>query len=400
MKRLLRKADNKMNIVYAQEEFPKQVTKTIFLAGPTPREESVPSWRPEALKVLEAAGYDGTVFVPEPRDNKWEKDYDKQVEWERKCLDACDCIVFWIPRILDTMPGFTTNVEFGLYCASGKVVAGAPEDAAKNKYLIDLAGKESIKWEISIESVIRNAVAMVGQGAERKDAECLVPQLVWNTETFQNWYKAQTKVGNVLENAKVKYVFIMPKARLVFLWICHVEVFIKAENRSKINEFVLSRTDMSSVVMYSQGEWLLDTKIVLVKEFRSPVANSEGFVYELPGGSSNSKKPPLEVAASEVHEETGFKVSSDRLKYFGVRQAAATLSAHKIHLYSLELTEEEVKELEATKGQVHGVETDSERTYTEVKTLGEILGSDLLDWNNMGMIMTAIPKYGKGKEEK
>lgn len=397
MKRLLRKADNKMNIVYALEDFPKQVTKTIFLAGPTPRDNAVASWRPDAIKQLEQLGYDGTVFIPEPRDNKWAKDYTAQVDWERKCLDAADCIVFWIPRELETMPAFTTNTEFGLYCKSGKVVAGAPEDAPKNTYLIDLATKENIPWSKSLEETLKSALTIIGQGAERKDGECLVPQLVWNHETFQNWYQAQKAVGNVLQNAQVKYVFIMPKAKLLFLWICHVEVFIKSENRVKSNEFVLSRTDISSVVMYYPGSTLMDAKIVLVKEFRSPVVNSEEFVYEVPGGSSNSKKPPLQVAASEVEEEVGFKVDQSRLTDLGIRQAAATLSAHRIQAYGLRLTEDELKQIEDTVGEVHGVEEDTERTYTEIKTLGEIIDSNLLDWNNIGMIMIAIGGFKNAK---
>lgn len=39
--------------------------KSIFLAGPTPREEKVASWRVAAVKKLEELGFDGVVFVPE-----------------------------------------------------------------------------------------------------------------------------------------------------------------------------------------------------------------------------------------------------------------------------------------------------------------------------------------------
>lgn len=69
MKRLLKKA-NKMQIVYAQEKYPHELTlsKSIFIAGPTPRDESTKSWRPEAIKYLEDIGYDGTVYIPEARD--------------------------------------------------------------------------------------------------------------------------------------------------------------------------------------------------------------------------------------------------------------------------------------------------------------------------------------------
>jgi 8-oxo-dGTP pyrophosphatase MutT (NUDIX family)/nucleoside 2-deoxyribosyltransferase len=386
----MRKVANNMQVIYAQEEFPKKFTKSIFLAGPTPRDENIQSWRTEALDILQKLNYDGVVFVPEPRDSKWEKEYDKQVDWERKCLDAADCIVFWIPRDLETMPAFTTNVEFGLYLSSGKIVAGAPKDAPKNTYLQYTASKSDIAWKETLEDTLKETINFLGEGSPRIDGECFVPLIVWNTEMFQKWYKSQKEVGNKLVNANVKYLFKMPKAKIVFLWICQVEVWIKAEDRIKSNEFVLSRTDMSSVVLYYPNENLMDTKIVLVKEFRSPVVNAESFVYEIPGGSSNSKKPPLEVATSEVNEEVGVEIDSSRLKEIKTRQAVATLSAHQIHSYALELTEEELKQVEEETKKTHGVAEDTELTYVEIKTLGEILDSDTVDWTNIGMIMSAL----------
>ena len=80
----------------------------------------------------------------------------------------------------------------------------------------------------------------------------------------------------------------MPKVRLLFLQLCHVEAFIKSENRIKSNEFVLSRSDISYVVMYYPDETLIDTYIVLVKESRSLCDNDECIVYELPSSSFNS----------------------------------------------------------------------------------------------------------------
>ena len=232
---------------------------------------------------------------------------------------------------------------------------------------------------------------MIGEGADRKDGECLVPLIIWQHESFQNWYKSQTAVGNELRGLKPEYVFIMPKARLLFLWICHVEVYIKAEDRMKTNEFVLSRTNLSTVLMYYPAETIQETKVLLIKEFRSPVSNSEEFVYELPGGSSNESKPADEVAVTEVFEETGLKIDGSRLIDLGSRQACATLSAHKIFAYALELKEEEINDIESKIGEAHGnFEDDSELTYIEVKTVQEILDGNLVDWNNIGIILNGI----------
>lgn len=109
--------------------------KSIFLAGPTPRGKEVASWRVEAVKKLEELGFDGVVFVPEystwiPKDN-----YVNQANWEREALTEATIILFWIPRSLPDMPGFSTNVEFGYWLHSKKVIYGRPDGAPKTRYL-------------------------------------------------------------------------------------------------------------------------------------------------------------------------------------------------------------------------------------------------------------------------
>jgi len=124
-----------MKLIYAQQP----LEKSIFLAGPTPRSPDVPSWRPEAIEILKNLGYDGTVFIPEDPTGKWESNYDNQIYWEWEALNQATVVVFWVPRELETLPGFTTNVEFGLMVASSKVLLGSPIDAPKMKYLDMLA---------------------------------------------------------------------------------------------------------------------------------------------------------------------------------------------------------------------------------------------------------------------
>lgn len=113
--------------------------RSIFLAGPTPRDDRTPSWRPEALAILQEKGFDGTVFVPEHETWASHDDYDAQVKWEIEALNRSTAIVFWVPRVLGTMPAFTTNVEFGMYLKSGRAVLGYPEGAPKMAYLKSVA---------------------------------------------------------------------------------------------------------------------------------------------------------------------------------------------------------------------------------------------------------------------
>jgi len=109
--------------------------KSIFLAGPTPRSLSVKSWRPEALEILEELNYDGQVIVPERKVKQEHIDYITQVEWENYGTENCKILVFWIPRNIETMPAFTTNVEFGRYADSLRTFYGRPDGSPKNRYL-------------------------------------------------------------------------------------------------------------------------------------------------------------------------------------------------------------------------------------------------------------------------
>ena len=123
-----------MIVNYSDEKIIKG-EKSIFLAGPTPRDKDTISWRVDAVKILEKLGFDGVVYVPEYSSWKPKTDYVDQAMWERVGLSNATIIVFWIPRHLPDMPAFTTNVEFGYWLHSGKVIYGRPNNAEKIKYL-------------------------------------------------------------------------------------------------------------------------------------------------------------------------------------------------------------------------------------------------------------------------
>ena len=108
---------------------------SIFLAGPTPRSDDVPSWRPEALKILESMDFNGQVLIPENEGGGVKNDYMDQVEWEFWGLENCGCICIWVPRDMKTMPALTTNIEFGRYVGLGRVHYGRPDGAPHTSYL-------------------------------------------------------------------------------------------------------------------------------------------------------------------------------------------------------------------------------------------------------------------------
>jgi nucleoside 2-deoxyribosyltransferase len=145
-----------MQTVFTLEALPK----SIFLAGPTPRDLEVLSWRPEALRLLEQLGFEGQVFVPEASNWAPHDHYDDQIHWEWEALNLATVVVFWVPRDLNTLPAFTTNVEFGLLAQSGKLVLGFPQDAPKMRYLEKLAERFSTPVFHSIEDTLKAALAV------------------------------------------------------------------------------------------------------------------------------------------------------------------------------------------------------------------------------------------------
>ena len=396
-------------IVYAKEAFPDSCERTIFLAGPTPRGEG-DGWRQDAIDLFRSKGYDGDLYSPEPRDGKWGGDYIDQVEWEDEGLHRADCILFWVPRDMkgdkffgtdddpQPMPALTTNDEWGFWKDSGKVVWGRPGGADSVRYQEHYAKLFGVSNGVTFEQTVDRALEMVGEGARREGGATQVPLYIWKKPEFQAWYKALKAAGNRLDGCRVSWAFRVPPPAFdppgppkgLFLYALHVNVHIGSENRNKTNEIVLFRPDISAVIMWAKGSPWTESQIVIVKEFRVPVRNEAGFVYELPGGSSAKVgEDPRTVAAHEVEEETGLKIDPERLIWHKSRQLASTLSAHVSTVFSVSLTQEELAQLDADTG-THGVEADTERTYVEVWPVSKIFENQLLDWSCLGMILSVI----------
>ncbi len=145
---------------FVPDALPTDDLPSIFLAGPTPRDrQKASTWRGHALRLL--ADFEGHVFVPETEDWGWHGDWAEQVEWEEAALKHATVIVFWVPRDLETMPGFTTNIEFGRWMDSGKVVFGAPLKATKTGYMRYYCDKLGIPVADDLAGTLKLAVQMM-----------------------------------------------------------------------------------------------------------------------------------------------------------------------------------------------------------------------------------------------
>lgn len=156
-----------MKIIYAGEKIHKSKF-SVFLAGPTPREISVKSWRPEFIESLKTKGFKGSVIAPENRVLGSPYDFDKQVPWEVEGLTKADLVIFWIPRKLDTMPAFTTNIEFGEFMHSDKIAVGFPPESVNNRYI----GKRCEMHDIPLFHTMDELVSYVYEKEFKKINEC------------------------------------------------------------------------------------------------------------------------------------------------------------------------------------------------------------------------------------
>lgn len=387
----------KFDIVFSDQSIPKKITKSIFLAGPSPRTKDINDWRHDALSLFEKNKFDGTIFIPVPKERFYGKDdspdwtYDNQVEWECKARNVSDIILFWIPRdIKNGMPAFTTNIEFGEDIHSGKIIYGRPDNAEKCRYLdkriVEI--KENVFNDLN--ELIQYGITKLGKGSIRIDGEVNVPLFIWNTEQFQSWYSSVKLNGNKLIDAKLLHHAKFSNGYL-FSFILWVNIWIEKEQRFKPNEFVFSRKDISVILPYYKEN--NETYFVAVKEFRSPVRNNSGLVYELPGGSS--LKPGVDHiinAQHELSEEIGLHVDDvSRFQYVDTKQLCATLSSQVSSLFKIELTQNEFELIKKSinENKTFGLQDDTEIIYLEIIKLKEIMKYPF-DFSMIGMILGSL----------
>jgi len=222
----MKKTEGELEIVYANEPAPEMYGKCVFLVGPTPRDPDTPSWRPNMISALSRNGYNGVIFTPEPRDGKWQHDYDTQVEWEKTHLTLADIIIAWVDRRLWKMPAFTTNVEFGTWIDSGKIVYGRPNDSEKVRYLDWLYkdrgyGEPHTTMQMLAEDVIKRLPDRDPKTEGwRHDVYRYIPLNVWKRKAFQLWMQCHWGEGNHITEAEVLWNRGDVTALRLKLWIC------------------------------------------------------------------------------------------------------------------------------------------------------------------------------------
>ena len=378
-------------VVKRGDPVPESFTRSVFVVG-----ADGASWESDMLAALASAGLDeGVVFIgdecAEPDGNGW----------RAQVMKMSDAIICYVAGEESAMSTYMAT-EIVRWVTTGQLFCAAPEGSWVDELCANATHK--VVPERSLEDLAAKVSKAISAGAERKAAERQVPLMVWRTPSWKLWYENLLSVGNRLDGATVDWTFrVGPGGVFTLFWAVHANIWVESECRNKSNEVVIARPDVCCTLAYLPGSQLLDTEIVVIKEFRSPCRNEHGFVYELPGGSSFKPQSDIyQTAAEELFEETGIRVEKSRLRKEMSRQAAATVTTHHVHLFSVELTatEMDVAKKCAEEKTMFGNAGETEQTYIETITLRDAIPASKLDFNTLGMIMQSIGIFYDNQQAK
>lgn len=154
---------------------------SIFLAGPTSRVRRTP-WRLQALDLLRAQGFGGTVVIPEFRDRAFCEAAASRfggtscpvpgmnpgtyniLRWETTGIECARGVLFWMPFQLEdcteTLLGLTTRAEVSREIARGpdRIVLGMPLGALSGGHIRYHAHCAGVPIHETLESTVEAAI--------------------------------------------------------------------------------------------------------------------------------------------------------------------------------------------------------------------------------------------------
>jgi hypothetical protein len=181
-----------ISTIFYEDSAPQHaLPQSIFLAGPTCRSGRT-AWREEAIALLAAKQFTGTVIIPEFRDGNFadrvptrfagspspvpemrDTSYHILV-WETNGIEHAHVVLFWMPfrasaEDADALPGFTTRAEVSREIARTRtrmlperfVVLGMPPNAMSASHIRFHAHQAGWKIEASLGATVDAALEKI-----------------------------------------------------------------------------------------------------------------------------------------------------------------------------------------------------------------------------------------------
>jgi 8-oxo-dGTP pyrophosphatase MutT (NUDIX family) len=377
--------------VRASEPLPDSWRACVLLGDTTPfRWQSADNhWRTDLAEMLRLQwSGDGRLVIALQDSGPARDESPEEKRWSRIGAIA-DVAAYWWPD--DTDPRLEATLAA---CHDGHpLVYGTSTGVLRAGQAWQGSDHNLASAVTSLSEMAAAILESLDRGAYRAGGERDVPLSIWRTDSFQRWYRAQMAAGNTLLAARLVWTFnIGSKKPVPLFWALHVSMHIGGEDRVKANEVVISRPDISTMTLYRPGPSIDETVVVLIREFRGPASTPDGLVHELPGGSGGEASE-LDQAIMEAEEEVGITIEPRRVRAYGGRQLAGTLSAHQAHLFAAEISDEELSRLRSLQSVPHGNASDTELTWTEIATFREVRQKRLVDWATIGMIAQVLFDY-------
>lgn len=147
------------------------VKNAIFLAGPCPRfNYREADWREKIYDLFDALEFRGVLINPtnDKFDTYNNDELRLQTDWEHEGMKRASAIIFWMDRSNDH-PGFTTNVEIGMWLGKKGVFAAMPPECTKNanRYIRIKLEEAGQKVYDSLEDVVQAVVDNLNMGSRK-----------------------------------------------------------------------------------------------------------------------------------------------------------------------------------------------------------------------------------------
>lgn len=107
--------DDPLVYFYQNLDFAPDGKKSVFLVGPSSREDILEyKWRAPVHHLIRQGGFDGVIYVPEPRENDWsfKETFPMEIiDWEIPRVLSSTLILSWFCRHPVQLPGRVTATE-------------------------------------------------------------------------------------------------------------------------------------------------------------------------------------------------------------------------------------------------------------------------------------------------